>query len=193
MPKFSDVTFVKSVYALNQLPEADFPEIAFAGRSNVGKSSLINRLINRKNLVKTSSKPGKTQSLNFFLADNSLYLVDLPGYGYAKAPKEIQARWGRLISSYLESRNNLCCVVVILDLRHSLKTTDLNLITWLRDRRIPFLSIYTKQDKLSRNDRLKHAAKLDSELLMSKQERVLFSSKTGEGKDKLLLRLDSFL
>ena len=100
------------------------PEIAFAGRSNVGKSSLMNRLIMRKNLVKTSAKPGKTQSLNFFLVDNSIYLVDLPGYGYAKVPKKVQASWQTLITGYLETRENLKCVIVIVDLRHAMKIAD---------------------------------------------------------------------
>ena len=99
---FADVSFLTSVFDLKQLPAPEIPEIAFAGRSNVGKSSLLNRLIRRRNLVKTSAKPGKTQSLNFFLLDNSIYLVDLPGYGYAKVSKKMQAAWQNLITAYLK-------------------------------------------------------------------------------------------
>lgn len=193
MPDFTTISFVKSVYALSQLPAPEFPEVAFAGRSNVGKSSLINCLINRKNMVKTSSRPGKTQSLNYFLAAGALYLVDLPGYGYARVPRAMQEQWRKLVSTYFETRQSLRCVVVILDLRHSVKVLDLQLITWLRDKGIPFLPVYTKQDKLSRNERLQRAALLDAGLHIAKEDRVLFSAKTGEGKEKLLDGLDSFL
>lgn len=190
---FNDVNFLISVFDLKQLPTPDMPEIAFAGRSNVGKSSLINRLIKRKNLVKTSGKPGKTQSLNFFLLDNSLYLVDLPGYGYAKVSKKTQASWQTLITGYLESRKNLKCVIVIIDLRHAMKIVDLQLVDWLRSRSVPFLLVYTKADKLSANQRSKNGAILDAGFGVSTSERLLFSAKTGMGRDSLIQSLDSFL
>ena len=190
---FSDIRFLISVFDLKQLPAPGIPEIAFAGRSNVGKSSLLNRLIKRRNLVKTSAKPGKTQSLNFFLVDNSLYLVDLPGYGYAKVSKKMQAAWQDLITSYLETRENLKCVVVIIDLRHELKNADLQLVNWLRRIGVPFLLVYTKADKLSANQRSKNAAVLDAGFGVSKPERLMFSAKTGMGRDNLLQALDSFL
>ena len=190
---FTDVSFLISVFDLKQLPIPDMPEIAFAGRSNVGKSSLINRLIKRKNLVKTSGKPGKTQSLNFFLLDNSLYLVDLPGYGYAKVSKKMQASWQALITGYLESRENLKCVIVIVDLRHAMKIVDLQLVDWLRSRGVPFLLVYTKADKLSANQRSKNGAILDAGFGVSTSERQLFSAKTGMGRDSLIQSLDSFL
>ena len=190
---FSRISFVKSVYRLNQLPAPNLPEITFAGRSNVGKSSLINCLVNRKCLVKTSSKPGKTQSLNYFLVSDTLYLVDLPGYGYARVPKDLQLHWRQLIPSYLETRQTLRCVVVIVDLRHGIKILDLELVSWLRRKSIPFLLVYTKQDKLSANERLKQAAILDAGLNVHSAARVLFSAKTGEGKDKLLVELDRFI
>jgi GTP-binding protein len=190
---FADVSFLTSVFDLRQLPEPLFPEIAFAGRSNVGKSSLINRLIKRRNLVKTSGKPGKTQSLNFFLLDNSIYLVDLPGYGYARVSKKMQAAWQELITSYLKSRENLHCVVVIVDLRHELKIGDLQLVDWLRSNNVPFLLVYTKADKLSANQRSKNAAILDAGFGVAKSARLLFSAKTGLGRDNLLQALDSFL
>ena len=190
---FTDVCFLTSVFDLKQLPYPDMPEIAFAGRSNVGKSSLINRLIKRKNLVKTSGKPGKTQSLNFFLLDNSLYLVDLPGYGYAKVSKKMQASWQTLITGYLESRENLKCVIVIVDLRHAMKIVDLQLVDWLRSRGVPFLLVYTKADKLSANQRSKNGAILDAGFGVSTSERLLFSAKTGMGREDLIQSLDSFL
>ena len=190
---FADVSFLTSVFDLRQLPEPLFPEIAFAGRSNVGKSSLINRLIKRRNLVKTSGKPGKTQSLNFFLLDNSIYLVDLPGYGYARVSKKMQAAWQELITSYLKSRENLHCVVVIVDLRHELKIGDLQLVDWLRSNNVPFFLVYTKADKLSANQRSKNAAILDAGFGVAKSARLLFSAKTGLGRDNLLQALDSFL
>ena len=190
---FSRISFVKSVYKLSQLPEPELPEITFAGRSNVGKSSLINCLVNRKGLVKTSSRPGKTQSLNYFLLPGTLYLVDLPGYGYARVPKDLQLHWGQLVSRYLETRPTLRCVVVIVDLRHGLKMLDLELVSWLRTKEIPFLVVYTKQDKLSGNERRKQAAVLDAGLNLSVADRVLFSAKTGAGKNKLLAELDRFL
>jgi GTP-binding protein len=190
---FTDVSFLKSVFDLKQLPYPDMPEIAFAGRSNVGKSSLINRLIKRKNLVKTSGKPGKTQSLNYFLLDNSLYLVDLPGYGYAKVSKKMQASWQTLITGYLESRENLKCVIVIIDLRHAMKIVDLQLVDWLRSRGVPFLLVYTKADKLSANQRSKNGAILDAGFGVSTSERLMFSAKTGMGRNSLIQSLDSFL
>ena len=190
---FSDVRFLTSVFDLKQLPAPEIPEIAFAGRSNVGKSSLLNRLIKRKNLVKTSSKPGKTQSLNFFLLDNCIYLVDLPGYGYAKVSKKRQAAWQDLITAYLETRENLKCVVVIVDLRHELKSADLQLVDWLRSNGVPCLLVYTKADKLSANQRSKNAAALDAGFGVSKPERIVFSAKTGMGRDNILQALDSFL
>jgi len=190
---FSDVSFLTSVFDLKQLPDPDMPEIAFAGRSNVGKSSLINKLIKRKSLVKTSSKPGKTQSLNFFLVDNCCYFVDLPGYGYARVSKKMQASWQTLITGYLESRENLKCVVVIVDLRHAMKVVDLQLVDWLRNNGVPFLLVYTKADKLSANERHKNGAILDAGLGISASERLLFSAKTGMGRDHLLQLLDSFI
>ncbi|MGB5883312.1 MAG: ribosome biogenesis GTP-binding protein YihA/YsxC [Desulfobulbales bacterium] len=190
---FSDIRFLISVFDLKQLPAPEIPEIAFAGRSNVGKSSLLNRLIKRRNLVKTSAKPGKTQSLNFFLLDNCIYLVDLPGYGYARVSKKTQAAWQDLITAYLETRKNLKCVVVIVDLRHELKIADLQLVDWLRSVGVPFLLVYTKADKLSANQRSKNAAVLDAGFGVTKSDRLMFSAKTGMGRDNLLQALDSFL
>ncbi len=180
------VDFLLSVFSMKQLPEAvspevAYPEVAFAGRSNVGKSSLINRLVGRRNLVKTSSRPGKTQSLNFFTVDQQLYLVDLPGYGFAKVSKKVRSSWDDLISDYLEKRENLACVIVIIDIRHELKPLDKDLIDWLRFHDKNFVPVYTKLDKLPRGKQLKNAALLDKGLDLNPEDRVLFSAKTGEG------------
>ena len=187
------ISFVKSVYKTANLPDPDLPELAFAGRSNVGKSSLINKLVNRRNLVKVSSRPGKTQALNYFLASDQVYLVDLPGYGYAKVPRKLKNDWQGLISSYLTNRISLCCVVVIIDIRHELKALDLELVTWLRSEGVPHLVVYTKRDKLKRNQQQRQAALLDSGLGIRADERVLFSAKNGEGKENLISKLDQFL
>ena len=193
MLDFTNTQFIKSVYKISDLPEEEFPEIAFAGRSNVGKSSLINKMINRKNLVKVSSQPGKTRCLNFFQEKKDLYLVDLPGYGFAKVPRKVKNDWKGLITSYLLNRSVLCCVVVIVDVRHSVKPQDLELVTWLGSEQIPFLLVYTKLDKLSKNKRHQQASSLDAGFGVSKEERVLFSAKTGEGKENLISKLDHFL
>lgn len=188
-----EVTFLDSVFSLARLPAADRPEIAFAGRSNVGKSSLLNRLINRRNLVKVSARPGKTQSLNYYAVDDTIYLVDLPGYGYAKVDKGLQEKWEQLIASYLESRATLRCVVVIIDIRHALKELDRLLVEWLRERDIPLLLVYTKIDKLSRNEQHRQARQLDAGLGLTAADRILFSAKTGDGRDQLLAKLALFL
>jgi GTP-binding protein len=190
--KDGEAHFVKSVFNTSQLPEPQYAEIAFAGRSNVGKSSLINKLLNRRDLVKVSSVPGKTQSLNFFLLGQGLYLVDLPGYGFAKVPRRIKNDWKGLISSYILNRQTLICVVVIIDIRHEVKSQDLELITLLKNEHIPLLLVYTKQDKLTANKRLHHAAVLDAGFGISREERVLFSAKTGEGREELISKIEQF-
>lgn len=182
---FNNVSFLQSVFHTRSLPDPLYPEIAFAGRSNVGKSSLINRLVNRRNMVKISAKPGKTQSLNFFLVDEHLYLVDLPGYGFARVSKDVRTDWQKLITSYLENRKTLACVVVIIDVRHELKEYDRNLVDWLRHHGLEFIVVYTKADKLSGNELSRNAAALDAALTLGPGDRVLFSAKTGQGCDRL--------
>ena len=190
---YAKIEFVKSAYKMVQVPEESLPEIAFAGRSNVGKSSLINRLVNRNGLVKVSARPGKTQSLNYFIVDSKLYLVDLPGYGFAKVSRKLQDDWQELVTDYLSTSPTLRCVVVLIDIRHALKAQDRELIEWLRSRGRPFIIVYTKRDKLSNNEQAKQAASLDAALGLSKQDRVLFSAKTGDGKDELMAAIATFL
>lgn len=192
MIDFRKVQFLLSAHAVRQLPEPVYADIAFAGRSNVGKSSLINRLVDRTNLVKTSSKPGKTQSLNYFLVDESLYLVDLPGYGFAQVSQQTRKSWQGLITEYVETRATLACVIVIIDLRHELKSLDRELIDWLRYLNKPYLPVYTKADKLSRNQQMKNAAALDAGLTLTAADRIIFSARTGLGLDTLRSRLTTF-
>lgn len=184
--EFSDVEFLLSVHRLNQLPPPQFPEIAFAGRSNVGKSSLINTLIGRKSLVKVSARPGKTQGLNYFRVGDNFFLVDLPGYGFAKVPKIMQNSWQSLISSYLETRETLKCVVVIMDIRHEPKQQDSQLVQWLHEKAISCLPVYTKIDKISGSIREKNARILDAGHSIKAADRILFSAKTGQGRDELI-------
>ncbi|CAK8719416.1 ribosome biogenesis GTP-binding protein YihA/YsxC [Candidatus Electrothrix laxa] len=192
MMNFNEVSFVDSVFSLKRLPAPLYPEIAFAGRSNVGKSSLINKLINRKNLVKISSKPGKTQSLNFFEVKERMFLVDLPGYGFARVGRKMRSGWEELIGGYLLERETLACVVVIIDLRHELKATDREMLDWLEYNNIPALPIYTKADKLSKNQQSKQAAALDAALNIASADRLLFSAKTDLGCEELRRRLAAY-
>jgi GTP-binding protein len=190
---FSRVEFLLSVHRLKQLPPETLPEVAFAGRSNVGKSSLINSLLRRKGMVKTSSRPGKTQGLNYFRIGDDCYFVDLPGYGFARVPRGMQNAWQTLISSYLEKRATLSCVVVIIDSRHEAKAQDRQLLDWLRFQHIPMLPVYTKTDKLSGSQLGKNAALLDKGHGLEPDQRVLFSAKSGKGRNELLERLAIFL
>lgn len=142
-----EVSFKGSFVYLDQCPETNFPEYAFIGRSNVGKSSLINLLTNRKDLAKVSGSPGKTQTLNFFLVDEAWYLVDLPGYGYAKISKKQRERWKRMIENYLSKRPNLVNAFVLIDSNLPPQALDLNFINWLGEAMVPFSIVYTKEDK----------------------------------------------
>lgn len=189
----TQVEFMLSVHSLKQLPVEDLPEIAFAGRSNVGKSSLLNTMLGRKKMVKISSRPGKTQGLNFFQVGDTFRLVDLPGYGYAKVPRKMQDAWQDLISSYLENRKTLCCVVVIIDIRHEPKAQDSQLLDWLRMLNIPFLAVYTKTDKVSGSVLGKNARRLDLGHKLRPEQRVLFSAQSGKGKKELITALNGFL
>lgn len=189
---FRKVQFLLSAHAFRQLPPPIYPEVAFAGRSNVGKSSLINRLVERLNLVKTSAKPGKTQSLNYFIVDEALYLVDLPGYGFARVSHQTRQGWQELITGYITQRATLACVVVIIDLRHELKALDRELIDWLRHLGLAYLPVYTKADKLSANQQQKNAAILDAGLTLNPSERIVFSARTGQGLQVLRQRLAAY-
>jgi GTP-binding protein len=175
--------FVTSAVKQTQYPPEDLPEIAFAGRSNVGKSSLINTLVNRKRLVKTSSTPGRTQLINFFDINNNLTFVDLPGYGYAKVPAAVRKKWGPMIETYLSTRQTLKGVVIILDIRRQPREEEQNLIHWLAHYSIAGILVLTKTDKLSKTKVTKQHNAIIRALAVEKDDAILFSAKTRRGKD----------
>jgi GTP-binding protein len=183
--------FVTSAVKTTQYPPALHPEVAFAGRSNVGKSSLINTLVNRKRLVKTSNTPGRTQLINFFSVNDRLSLVDLPGYGYAKVPLAVKRQWGPMIEAYLKGRESLKAVVLILDLRRTPGTEELNFIDWLvLYRRIPIL-VLTKADKLSASARNKQRRANAAALGVDEAQLILFSAKTRLGRESVWSAIES--
>ncbi len=192
--KIKSATFVKSAARLDQVPKDDLPHIAFAGRSNVGKSSLMNTLLNRKNLVMVSSTPGKTRLLNFFLVNEKIYFVDLPGYGFAKVPKSMQDEWQRLVENYLTRVETLRCVVVLTDLRHDIQPMDIQLIEWLAMNEIDIIVVGTKADKLSNNKLNSQLAKNRKRLAEIGVTLILpFSAVTGKGKVELLNAIENFI
>ena len=184
--RIKSATYVKSVVDLKDLPRDRLPEVAFAGRSNVGKSSALNKLVNLKKLAKISSTPGKTRMINFFLVNKNLYFVDLPGYGYSRAPKSMQKSWGKLVEDYLKERENLKGTVLLVDSRRGPMEPDLQLLEWLDHYGKNKLIVLTKKDKLSRSAVLENARKTCEVLKLDLGSLVLFSAKTGEGKDKIL-------
>lgn len=163
--KTKTAEFVISNSDYNLCPTPNMPEYAFIGRSNVGKSSLVNALTDIKNLAKISSKPGKTQLINHFLIDRSWYLVDLPGYGYAKISKTKRAEFDYMINNYLLNRNNLICLFVLIDSRHSAQKIDQDFMKWLSENKIPFAMIFTKGDKLGKNGLASNIEKYKMEML----------------------------
>ena len=175
--------FVTSAVKQDQYPPEGLPEIAFAGRSNVGKSSLINTLVNRKRLVKTSSTPGRTQLVNFFDINNNLTFVDLPGYGYAKVPAAVRKKWGPMIETYLSTRQTLKGVVIILDIRRQPRQEEQDLIGWLAHYSIASILVLTKTDKLSKTKVARQQDAIVRALAMEKEDAILFSAKTRRGRD----------
>ena len=166
-------------------PQDDIPEIALAGRSNVGKSSFINTLLNRKNLARTSGKPGKTQLLNFFNIDDKLRFVDVPGYGYAKVSKTERAKWGKMIEEYLTSRDNLRAVVSLVDLRHDPSADDVQMYEFLKYYEIPVIVVATKADKSPRGKWNKHESAIKKKLDFDKTDDfIIFSSVDKTGLDQ---------
>ena len=162
--KINSAEFLLSASTTRQFPAATLPEIAFAGRSNVGKSTLINSLLNRKKLVKTSATPGKTQLINFFKVNDQFYFVDLPGYGYAKVPESVRRKWQNLVEAYLSERETLRNVVLIIDCRHNPTVQDRQLLEWLEYYQRPSLIVASKIDKLKRGQVQKHLQKIKHDL-----------------------------
>ncbi len=173
------------------LPTDGFPEVAFSGRSNVGKSSLINSLLKRKKLAQTSSRPGKTQQLNYYRINHKFYCVDLPGYGFVRGGVALRQKLGRLTEAYLETRRELRAVIQLVDARHGPTELDLNMIDWLLNRRKPFLLVFTKADKLSRNKLDKKFDLLESEGKLAGISFVPFSALSGRGRADVLQWISS--
>jgi GTP-binding protein len=184
-----DVEFIASFPKVSACPVDGKPEFAFIGRSNVGKSSLINMLCNRKGMAKVSVTPGKTQLLNYFLINQTWYLVDLPGYGYARLSKEKKAGFGKMIKNYLEQRSTLVVAFVLIDVRHELQKIDKEFIDWLGENSVPFCLVYTKADKLGKNQVQTNVLAIRNELLKTWNElpqEFITSSETRTGRDEIL-------
>lgn len=181
--KINNPRFVTSAYSYQDCPRLSRPEFAFAGKSNVGKSSLINKLINRNKLARISSKPGRTQSINFYNIDDRFYFVDLPGYGFARVPDKVRKEWGELIDDYLYNRKNLAGIIQIVDARHKPTDDDCMMVDWLIATGLPTMIVATKVDKISRGKRKKQENIIRETLgISSTMEFTFFSAKTGEGK-----------
>jgi GTP-binding protein len=194
MMKITSAEFIKSAVWPPQYPPGTMPEIAFVGRSNVGKSSLMNTLVGRKQLAKTSQTPGRTQLINFFSINKAMSFVDLPGYGFARVPRSVKKDWGDMIETYLRERQNLAMVVFILDLRRDPSDDDLSLLDWLEYYRIPFTVILTKSDKLSNNQAIARKRMIEKVLGgKTQQVTMLFSAKTQKGREELWKMIENHL
>jgi GTP-binding protein len=186
MMKIISAKCVMSAVGPNQYPDTGYPEIAVIGRSNVGKSSLINSLCARRTLTRTSSEPGKTQTINYFAINEQMYLVDLPGYGYAETSKAKRREWGEFITTYLRNRDRLSLIVHLIDLRHEPMKNDRNASEWLMGLDVPYVIVGTKADKISRGSRPAHIAAIRKGLKLPPHiASLIYSSETGEGRDKL--------
>lgn len=187
--KISSADFVISNSDLAKCPAPSLPEYAFIGRSNVGKSSLINMITGRKKLAKTSGTPGKTQLINHFIINDNWYLVDLPGYGFAKSSKKDRKEWKKMIDGYLLSRENILCTFVLIDVRHDLQKIDLEFMTWMAENQLPFAIVFTKADKLGQQALPKNVKKLKAQILQHWEElppHFLTSSENKKGGDEIL-------
>ncbi len=175
----------------SRLPDNILPEIAFAGKSNVGKSSLINGLLNRKSFARTSSQPGKTQTINFYNINNFMYCVDLPGYGFAKVSKEIQEKWGRMIENYLHKSKVLKAVFLLIDIRHEPSENDVNMYRWILSNGYKPIIIATKLDKINRSQVQKHIKLIRAKLETDNNTVIIpFSAETKQGRDEIWELID---
>ena len=175
----------------SKLPDTGQPEAAFAGRSNVGKSSLINCLLNRKNLARTSSEPGKTQTINFYHINEEIYLVDLPGYGYARTSQETRAKWAKMIENYLKTSKNLKGIFLLVDIRHEPTANDTAMYSWIKENGFTPLVVATKQDKIKRSQLAKQLSLIRKTLGMGSGDVLIpFSAQTRDGREELLAALE---
>lgn len=182
---YNNAKFFTSYGKFEQIPPSDRTEIAFSGRSNVGKSSLINKIFNRKNLARVSATPGKTSTINFFELEN-IYIVDLPGYGYAKVSKSEKQSWNKLIGGYLAAERELALVFQLIDFRHSPTADDISMVNYLVDGGFPFVVVLTKADKLSKKQREERRKALLTELPCAEDITIIeFSAETGEGVEEI--------
>lgn len=178
----------------SKLPDHTLPEIAFAGKSNVGKSSLINALMNRKALARTSAKPGKTQTINFYNINDAMYLVDLPGYGYAKASEEVKAKWGKMIENYLHTSKQLKAVFLLIDIRHDPSANDRMMYEWMVYQGFAPIIIATKLDKIKRSQIQKNVKAIREGLNVQPGTMIIpFSAETKQGRDEIWELIDSFV
>jgi len=191
--KISSAEFITSATRPGNYPPNELPEIAFAGRSNVGKSSLINVLVNRKSLVRTSSTPGRTQLINFFDINNQFSLVDLPGYGYAKVPLAVKKAWGPMIRTYLELRESLHGVIFIFDIRRVPREEDIRMLDWLEEFGVPTIPVITKVDKIKRSQLEKQIKPIVAETGLPRDAFSLFSAATRQGSDEIWERIEAAL
>jgi GTP-binding protein len=186
MMKIASAEFIKSATEPSHYPEGNLPEVAFVGRSNVGKSSLINVLVQRKKLARTSQTPGCTQNINFFTINNLYSFVDLPGYGFARAPLSVRKKWGPMVEMYLRERETLRLAIFILDIRRDPAIEDIDLINWFCFYNIPFAFVLTKIDKLSRSQVAVRKRTIEKLIKMNPcPEMIHFSAKTGEGREQI--------
>lgn len=185
MIKINKAEFLTGAADAKSIPKPGLSEIAFAGKSNVGKSSLINKLLNRKKLAITSSKPGRTRQINFFNVNDEMIAVDLPGYGYAKVSQMERREWGKLITAYMMKRDPLKAVVAILDVRRDPDELDKSLLKMLNNLSIPPIIVLTKSDKIKTGEKIRRRMEIAKSLGVEKSDLILFSAQTGEGKDEL--------
>ena len=175
----------------SKIPDNPYPEVAFSGKSNVGKSSLINALMNRKSLARTSSQPGKTQTINFYNVNDALYFVDLPGYGYAKVSQELKAKWGKMIENYLKKSKQLKLVFLLVDIRHEPSENDRTMFDWVQNMGFQPVVIATKLDKINRSQTQKQVKLIREGLKASKETLIIpFSAETRQGREEIYALLD---
>lgn len=178
----------------SKLPENELPEFAFAGKSNVGKSSLINALMNRKAFARTSAQPGKTQTINFYRIENRLYFVDLPGYGYARVSQELKEKWGKMIERYLKGSRQLKCVFLLIDIRHEPSANDKTMYDWIVCQGFQPIIIATKADKINRSQTAKQLKQIRLGLEAGKDTVILpFSAETKQGREEIYEKIEAFL
>jgi len=185
--KIVSAEFVVSAVNAANYPAGELPEVALAGRSNVGKSSLLNKIVNRKSLARTSNTPGRTRQINFFLVNKLFYLVDLPGYGYARVPAHEREKWEKMIVDYLKKRRNLKGIFLLVDSRHTPSALDVQMYGWVKNNSIPVAVVATKADKLSRSKLLRSLEIIRTDLPLAPGDLLIpFSAETGQGREELL-------